>query len=488
MKRVAALETELRAVVRRLLEPLAAGDPFDFVQDFAAPYPILAFWREPFMGRPVEHPMVGDSWLTAFQHWSYLMHHDDTRGQEGTEMMHKYISVILDDRRKNPGDDIPTQLLTQEVGGRMLSEEEIHDTLFLLFSAGIETSAAALGNMLHFLAHHREARRALVEDPAIIPSAVEELLRHVGPSQCVRRTATTDTEVAGCPVKKGESVVIHWGAANLDEEAFERADEFDPTRSPNPPPRLRQGRPQVPGPPLRPARAARRARGGPRRRARLRDRGARGGAGVEGGHRPRAEVPPGAQGRCVVRTPASPAKAVLGAPRALSRWLSYVSAAVLAALVLLVVVDVAVRNVGSGGGVEGTIDYVSVGQCAVVFLVLARSEELGAHVRTPILTSRLPERMAALLRGTALVLVSLVMAWLTWATWGRAMTSLSTFEVMPGVASVPVWPVRLLIPLGSALLTLELARTGLRQLLSLRTVRPEVPGADQDHRQVHHES
>lgn len=149
-------------------------------------------------------------------------------------MMHKYISVILDDRRKNPGDDIPTQLLTQEVGGRMLSEEEIHDTLFLLFSAGIETSAAALGNMLHFLAHHREARRALVEDPAIIPSAVEELLRHVGPSQCVRRTATTDTEVAGCPVKKGESVVIHWGAANLDEEAFERADEFDPTRSPNP--------------------------------------------------------------------------------------------------------------------------------------------------------------------------------------------------------------------------------------------------------------
>lgn len=234
VKRVAALETELRAVVRRLLEPSAAGDPFDFVQDFAAPYPILAFWREPFMGRPVEHPMVGDSWLTAFQHWSYLMHHDDTRGQEGTEMMHKYISVILDDRRKNPGDDIPTQLLTQEVGGRMLSEEEIHDTLFLLFSAGIETSAAALGNMLHFLAHHREARRALVEDPAIIPSAVEELLRHVGPSQCVRRTATTDTEVAGCPVKKGESVVIHWGAANLDEEAFERADEFDPTRSPNP--------------------------------------------------------------------------------------------------------------------------------------------------------------------------------------------------------------------------------------------------------------
>lgn len=187
-------------------------------------------------------------------------------------------------------------------------------------------------------------------------------------------------------------------------------------------------------------------------------------------------------------TPASPAKAVLGAPRALSRWLSYVSAAVLAALVLLVVVDVAVRNVGSGGGVEGTIDYVSVGQCAVVFLVLARSEELGAHVRTPILTSRLPERVAALLRGTALVLVSLVMAWLTWATWGRAMTSLSAFEVMPGVASVPVWPVRLLIPLGSALLTLELARTGLRQLLSLRTVRPEAPGADQDHRQVHHES
>lgn len=233
-RRVGELEPFLRRQARELLAPLAEGDDYDFVRDFAAPYPILAFWQEPFMGPPVPSPVVGDDWLAAFQEWSYLMHHDDERSGEGTDNMHRYIEVVLDDRRKNPRDDMPTQLLTGEVGGRRLSIEEIHDTLLLLFSAGIETTSSALGNIVHFLAHHPKARQQLVDDPQVIPAAVEELLRLVGPNQAVRRTATMDTDISGCPVGKGESVVISWGAANLDPAQFQDPEAFTADRSPNP--------------------------------------------------------------------------------------------------------------------------------------------------------------------------------------------------------------------------------------------------------------
>ena len=115
----------------------------------------------------------------------------------------------------------------------MLSLDEVHDTLLLLFAAGIETTKTALGNMLHYLAHHPEQRRKLVEDPSLIPSAAEELLRLVGPNQGVKRTATKDVEFHGCPIPKGDAVLIMWAAANLDPDQFPDAEDFVVDRKPN---------------------------------------------------------------------------------------------------------------------------------------------------------------------------------------------------------------------------------------------------------------
>ena len=233
VRRVAGLADALRETCRRLLAPLANGEPYDFMRDFAEVFPIEAFWQEPLIGRPVTSPITEGDWLHKFQQWSHDLHHDDARSAAASASIHAYIDDVLEDRQANPGNDIPTALLSQEVGGRMLSLEEVHDTLLLLFAAGIETTKSALGNMLHFLAHHREQRKQMAADPSIIPVAVEELLRLVGPNQGVKRTATRDTAVAGCPIGTGEAVLILWAAANLDPGEFPSPETCQLDRSQN---------------------------------------------------------------------------------------------------------------------------------------------------------------------------------------------------------------------------------------------------------------
>lgn len=233
VKRVATLEDQLRAICQEMLAPLAAGEPFDFMTQFAEVFPIDAFWIEPLMGRPVESAITEGDWRGKFQQWSHDLHHDDERSANASKMINAYIDDVLEDRRVNPGDDIPTQLITQEVGGRMLSLEEVHDTLLLMFAAGIETTKSALGNMLYRLAHNPDIRRRMAEDPSTIPTAVEELLRLEGPNQGVKRTTTKDVEISGCPVPKGDAVLIMWAAANLDPEEFSDPEDVVMDRHPN---------------------------------------------------------------------------------------------------------------------------------------------------------------------------------------------------------------------------------------------------------------
>jgi cytochrome P450 len=233
MRKMALLEESLREICRKMLAPLAEDKPFDLMADFSEPFPIEAFWQEPLMGRPVLSPMTNGDWVGSFQQWSHDLHHGVELSAQASVNINAYIDDVLEDRRSNPGDDFPTQLISEEVGGRMLSLDEVHDTLLLLFAAGIETTKSALGNMLHYLAHHPAQRRRLAEDPSLIPVAVEELLRLVGPNQGVKRTTTKDVEISGCPVGKGEAVLIMWAAANLDPDEFPEPEDFVVDRSPN---------------------------------------------------------------------------------------------------------------------------------------------------------------------------------------------------------------------------------------------------------------
>ena len=114
-------------------------------------------------------------------------------------------------------------LLTAEVDGRSLTDEEFHNICVLLFSAGLETVTATLGNFFWYLAEHPEQWQRLVEDPALIPKAVEELLRYESVVS-VGRLVTADTEFYGQQLHTGDRVMLLTGAADRDGEMFEHPD------------------------------------------------------------------------------------------------------------------------------------------------------------------------------------------------------------------------------------------------------------------------
>ena len=134
--------------------------------------------------------------------------------------IYEYFDAVIADRQVCPGDDIISSFLETEVDGTRLSREDILDICFLFLVAGLDTVSASLDCMMLHLALHPDRRRALVEDPSLIPNAVEELLRWESPVMMVARLATRGAEIAGCPVRKGQVVTALLGAANTDEAAI----------------------------------------------------------------------------------------------------------------------------------------------------------------------------------------------------------------------------------------------------------------------------
>ena len=139
-------------------------------------------------------------------------------GQE----LYAYFDAILDERLKAPKDDILTRFNTAEIDGEKLSREEILDICFLFFIAGLDTVTDSLTCFFAFLAEHDAHRRQIVENPDIIPSAVEELLRWETPVPNVPRMATTEgCPVAGHTIPQGSFVLVNVGAANVDPAEYD---------------------------------------------------------------------------------------------------------------------------------------------------------------------------------------------------------------------------------------------------------------------------
>jgi TRAP-type mannitol/chloroaromatic compound transport system permease small subunit len=154
-------------------------------------------------------------------------------------------------------------------------------------------------------------------------------------------------------------------------------------------------------------------------------------------------------------------RAVVSAVRLATVACAVAAGAVLMVLVLLQMVDVVFRNTTGASAVRGVAEYISVGLVLVVFLSIAYAEKQAAHVRTPVLMSRLPRRLRLGLRALGLVVSALVMWALAWATLGRAIDAFEAGEVAAGVARVPSWPSRFAVPLGAFLLGVELVSRAL---------------------------
>jgi cytochrome P450 len=143
------------------------------------------------------------------------------------EDIYEYFNRVCDEREKHPTDDILTHLVHVDIDGERLTREEILDICFLFLIAGLDTVSDSLTCFYAFLANHPEHRLQLVENPSLIPSAVEELLRWESPVPSgVPRIATQDTELPnGARIPAGTAVMVNYGAGNVDPSEF--ADPFE---------------------------------------------------------------------------------------------------------------------------------------------------------------------------------------------------------------------------------------------------------------------
>jgi len=228
-RKMAELEAPVTALVNELIDDLGERTEIDFAADFSTRFPTQVFLT--LLGLPLENlptflamkdgiirpnHVVGTAYGTA----------EATAHQKATaESIYAYFEEVLDEREREPRDDLLSEFLVTEVDGRRLTRHEILDICFLFLIAGLDTVTATLDCMFAFLAEHPDHRRQIVDDPELIPSAVEEMLRWETPVMGIVRAAVTDAEIAGCPVKEGDHVIALLGSANTDEEYFEDADQ-----------------------------------------------------------------------------------------------------------------------------------------------------------------------------------------------------------------------------------------------------------------------
>ncbi len=147
--------------------------------------------------------------------------------------MEDRINEAIARRRAEPGDDLISYLLAQQVDGEPISDDAAYSMIELLISGGVGTTASLVSQTLVHLHRHPDQRSRLIEQPELLERAVEEFLRVFSPTQALARTVTRDTDFRGCPMKKGDRVLLAWSSANRDPQQFDRPDELDLERWPN---------------------------------------------------------------------------------------------------------------------------------------------------------------------------------------------------------------------------------------------------------------
>jgi cytochrome P450 len=147
--------------------------------------------------------------------------------------MQEQITAAIAARRAAPRDDLISHLLAQDVDGAPITDDAAYSVVELLISGGVGTTASLVSQTLVHLSRHPEQRQELIDDPDLLPKAVEEFLRVFSPTQALARTVAEDTVFRGCPMRTGDRVLLAWSSANRDPAQFEAPDDVVLTRWPN---------------------------------------------------------------------------------------------------------------------------------------------------------------------------------------------------------------------------------------------------------------
>jgi cytochrome P450 len=219
-------DTLLKKTIHELLDAVVADGKADLVRALTFPFPVRVIAR--ILGLP-----EGD-WA-KFQRWSIELISVSVnwdRALAASGALKQYFAGIVAEKRNDPSDDLISELVTAEIDGHVLDDEEIFAFLRLLLPAGAETTYRSSGNLLYGLLTHTDQLDAVRADRSLIPQAIEEGLRWEPPLLFIMRTAVTDTKLGETEIPAGATIGVSIGAANRDPVRHPDPDTFNIFRDP----------------------------------------------------------------------------------------------------------------------------------------------------------------------------------------------------------------------------------------------------------------
>ncbi len=223
--RAAALERWERELVRptldELVDAIAPLGRAELVRDVTSRYPVRVIAG--IVGVPAADHERFQAWAQEIA----MGPADPERGIAASRAMREYLRPFVEARRREPRDDLISDLVHAEIEGQRLDDEDVYGFLRLLMPAGAETTFRVMGNCLVALLSSPQVLERVRRDPSLVPRAVEETLRFETSITLVNRLATRDAEIGGCPVAAGTSLLLLLGSANRDEARWQRPDAWD---------------------------------------------------------------------------------------------------------------------------------------------------------------------------------------------------------------------------------------------------------------------
>ena len=230
-----AVERITQQLLDAIDEKVKSGESFDLIADYAEPLPVKII--ADLLGFPESEEHLLRPWSQSIVKMYEVNPSEQYQieAKKAAGEFAEYVRNLAEHRKINPGKDLITDLAMVEENGEKLNSHELVATCVLLLNAGHEASVNAFGNgMVAALERPDQAELLRKNSRAITETALEEFMRFDAPLHLFERTATIDTELGGVKIEKGQKIAALIGSANRDSSVFEKADEMDLTRDPNP--------------------------------------------------------------------------------------------------------------------------------------------------------------------------------------------------------------------------------------------------------------